>query len=108
VFVPDASELETHPQDEEMTVANAQKPPDTRAPDTIETEIEATRERLAGTIDQLVYRASPKTIARRELASIKGHFVDPAGGVRTGNVVKVAGAVVGVVTLMLIVRKVAK
>ena len=34
--------------------------------DSLESEIEATRERLADTIDQLVYRASPKTIARRE------------------------------------------
>ena len=38
--------------------------------------MEATRERLAATIDQLVYRASPKTIARREVASVKGFFVD--------------------------------
>ncbi|HET9841748.1 MAG TPA: DUF3618 domain-containing protein, partial [Nocardioides sp.] len=33
----------------------------------LEAEMEATRERLAETIDQLVHRASPKTIARREL-----------------------------------------
>ena len=38
--------------------------------------METTRERLADTIDQLVYRASPKTIARREVASVKGYFVD--------------------------------
>ncbi|MGN6578089.1 MAG: DUF3618 domain-containing protein, partial [Nocardioides sp.] len=38
-----------------MTVANDQK-----SPDSLETEIEQTRERLASTIDQLVYRASPK------------------------------------------------
>ncbi|MGH3333664.1 MAG: DUF3618 domain-containing protein [Nocardioidaceae bacterium] len=89
-------------------MGQADKQADTRAPDTIEHEIEATRERLAGTIDQLVYRASPKTIAKREMASIKGFFVDPQTGPRTGNILKVAGAVGGFVGLMLIVRKVAK
>lgn len=89
-------------------MAQADKPADTRAPDAIETEIEATRDRLAGTIDQLVYRASPKTIARREAASIKAHFVDPQGKVRTGNVIKVAGVVVGFVALVVVVRKVTK
>ena len=32
----------------------------------LEREIEQTRERLAATIDQLLHRASPKTIAKRE------------------------------------------
>ena len=34
----------------------------------LEREIEQTRERLGATIDQLAYRASPKTIVRREIA----------------------------------------
>jgi len=33
----------------------------------IESDIELTRERLASTIDQLAYRTSPKTIAKREV-----------------------------------------
>jgi hypothetical protein len=70
--------------------------------------MEATRERLAGTIDQLVYRASPKTIARREITSIKGYFVDlESGQPRTDNILKVAGGVLGVVVLFAVVRKVA-
>ena len=74
----------------------------------LEAEMEATRERLAGTIDQLVYRTSPKTIARREMTSLKGHFVDlRTGQPRTDNILKVAGAVVGVVALFVVVRKVA-
>ena len=64
----------------------------------LESEIEETRERLAATIDQLIYRSSPKTIVRREVASIKAHFVDPATGQpRTDNILKVVGSVVGVV-----------
>jgi Protein of unknown function (DUF3618) len=74
----------------------------------LEAEMEATRERLADTIDQLVYRASPKTIARRELTSLKGYFVDlQTGQPRTTNILKVAGGVVGVVVLFAVVRKIA-
>jgi Protein of unknown function (DUF3618) len=77
-----------------------------RPPATIEGEMEATRERLARTIDQLVYRASPKTIVRREIATIKAHFVDAQGNPRTDNILKVAGAVVGAVALVVVIRKV--
>jgi len=74
----------------------------------LEAQMEATRERLAGTIDQLVYRSSPKTIARREITSIKGYFVDlQTGQPRTTNILKVAGGVLGVVVLFAAVRKLA-
>jgi AmiR/NasT family two-component response regulator len=89
-------------------VSHADKPADTRAPEAIENEIEATRDRLAVTIDQLLYRSSPKTIARREVAGIKGYFVDPVTGPRTDNILKVAAGVGGFLVVMLVVRKVAK
>jgi hypothetical protein len=74
----------------------------------LEAQMEATRERLADTIDQLVYRSSPKTIARREITSIKGYFVDlQTGQPRTTNILKVAGGVLGVVVLFAAVRKLA-
>ena len=81
------------------------RPAETRAPQAIETEMDATRERLALTIDQLVHRTSPKTIARREVAGVKSHFVDAAGNPRTDNIVKAAGVVAGVVLLMVVLRK---
>ena len=75
----------------------------------LESEIEETRERLAQTIDQLLYRSHPKTIARREVASVKAHFVDPATGrPRTDNILKVVGGVVGVVVVFGIIRKIVK
>jgi uncharacterized membrane protein YeaQ/YmgE (transglycosylase-associated protein family) len=75
---------------------------------TLEAQMEATRERLAGTIDQLVYRTSPKTIVRREITSIKGYFVDlRTGQPRTTNILKVVGGVVGTAVLIAVVRKVA-
>lgn len=81
---------------------------DQKSPDSIETEMEQTRERLASTIDELVYRASPKTIVRREVASVKATFVDAQGHPRTDNILKAAGAVVGFVALVVVLRKVTK
>jgi uncharacterized protein DUF3618 len=73
----------------------------------LEREIEETRERLAHTIDQLLYRSHPKTIVGREVASIKAHYVDPATGEpRTDNILKTVGGVVGFVALLVVIRKV--
>jgi hypothetical protein len=77
-------------------------------PGTLEDEVEATRARLAVTIDQLAYRASPKTIVRREVAGIKAHFVDVHGNPRTDNILKVAGGVVGFVVLVVVMRRVTR
>jgi hypothetical protein len=78
-------------------------------PSALEREIEQTRERLAGTIDELLYRSSPKTIVSREVAELKAFFVDPATGQpRTENILKVAGGVVGVVALFVLIRKVSR
>ncbi|HEY0902280.1 MAG TPA: DUF3618 domain-containing protein [Marmoricola sp.] len=74
----------------------------------IESDIEMTRERLASTIDQLVHRASPKTIAKREVNQVKGYFVDVDGAPRTDNIVKVAVGVVGVVVVFGLIRKIVK
>ena len=74
----------------------------------LEREIEETRQRLASTIDQLAYRAHPKTIVGRQVTTVKSHFVDlESGAPRTDNILKVAGAVVGTIVLIAIVRKVA-
>ena len=72
----------------------------------LEHDIEQTRERLGATIDELVYRASPKTILRRQVASVKAHFVDPTGAPRTENILKVAGGVAGAVALFVLARKI--
>ncbi|MGA8847888.1 MAG: DUF3618 domain-containing protein [Nocardioides sp.] len=77
--------------------------------DDLAREIEETRERLATTIDQLLHRSSPKTIFRREVAAIKGHYVDAATGEpRTDNILKSVGGVVGTIVLFVVVRKIAR
>lgn len=78
-------------------------------PSDIEREIEEARERLAGTIDQLLYRSHPKTIVSREVAQVKAHYVDAGTGEpRTDNILKTVGAVVGVVALFVVVRKITR
>ena len=81
----------------------------TDGPSALEREIEETRERLAGTIDQLLYRSHPKTIVSREVADLKAFFVDPATGEpRTENILKVVGGVVGTVVLFALIRRVTR
>jgi hypothetical protein len=73
-----------------------------------EAEIEETRERLAQTIDMLLERTSPRNIVRREIASIKGFFVDPQGDPRTENILKVVAGVAGFVGVVVVIRKVTR
>ncbi|WP_295657728.1 DUF3618 domain-containing protein [uncultured Nocardioides sp.] len=75
----------------------------------LEREIEATRENLARTIDQLAHRASPKTIVNRQVYSTKSHFVDmQTGEPRTDNILKVAAGVVGAIVLIAVLRRVTR
>ena len=73
-----------------------------------EAEIEATRERLAQSIDELLERTSPKNVVRREVAQFKAFFVDPQGNPRTENILKVVGGVAGVVGVVVVIRKVTR
>jgi uncharacterized protein DUF3618 len=80
-----------------------------QGPTALEREIEETRERLAGTIDQLIYRSSPKTIVGREVAQLKEFFVDSTTGEpRTENILKVVGGVAGTVVLLVLIRRVTR
>jgi hypothetical protein len=74
-------------------------------PDVIVRDIEATRDRLAGTIDEIVDRTNPKNIARRTLDRVKGRFVNPDGSPRMETIAPVAGAVVGTVIVIVGVRR---
>ncbi len=73
----------------------------------IAAEIAETRNRLAGTIDQLVYRVKPQTIVQRQIAATKAAFVNADGSLRTDRIVKVSGIAVGVVTVIVAIRKLA-
>lgn len=71
-------------------------------------QIDQIRERLAGTVDELVERAHPKAIAGRSLGNLKAKFVDETGSPRMEKIVPVvAGAAVAVAAL-LVVRRLAR
>jgi len=76
--------------------------------ESLEREIEETRERLAATIDQLVDRTSPKNVVRREIAAAKAVFFDAEGNPRTENILKVVGGVAGFVGLLVVIRRVTR
>ncbi len=86
---------------------SASASPDSRTPDQITAEISDTRERLASTIDQLVYRVKPQTIVARQLDSLKSKFVNEDGSANTATIGKVAGGVVGFVVLVVVIRRIA-
>ncbi len=75
----------------------------------IQAEIEATRQRLAGTIDELAYRAQPKEIARRQSESLRASFAaatrDETGNLRTERVTAVLAAVAFVAIAMGLLRR---
>jgi hypothetical protein len=92
--------------DSHATVANGKAD---GGPSALEREIEETRERLAGTIDELLYRSSPRTIVSREVSQVKAFFVDPGSGEpRTENILKVAAGVVGTIVVLALIRKVSR
>jgi hypothetical protein len=85
-----------------LTVADPERP------DTIEREMEETRERLAETIDELIDRTNPKNVARREADAVKAVFVDDQGNPRTENILKAAGGVAGFIVLLVLIRRVTR
>jgi hypothetical protein len=80
--------------------------PAARTPDDISREIAETRNRLAGTIDQLVYRVQPKTIVGRQIESTVASFRREDGSLNTVKVAKVAGGVVGFIAVVVAIRKI--
>lgn len=76
-----------------------------RTAEQIEADIAATRERLASTVDELVDRANPKNVALRQVEQARSQVFDEQGQLRTQKIVAVAGAVVGVVGVLLVIRR---
>jgi len=79
---------------------------DERSSASLERELEQTRDRLAATIDELVDRAHPKNVVQRQVAGVKGVFVDANGDPRTDNVLKVVGGVFAFVGMLVLIRRV--
>jgi hypothetical protein len=80
---------------------------DHRSPAEIEAEIEQTRDRLAGTLDELTERLSPRAALRRADSAVREAFVNRDGAVRKDRAGMAAGALLAVVggcVALLVVR----
>jgi hypothetical protein len=75
----------------------AERAPDTRSPAEIEADIEQTRERLAGTLDELSERLSPRAVLRRANSAARGVFAAPDGSLRKDRAALAAGALLSAV-----------
>jgi hypothetical protein len=76
-----------------------------RSMDEIEAELEATRQRLAGRIDDLTDYVKPANIVERQKNKLKSVFVDEYGGIKPDRVLMAAGIVVAVVGLGVLRRR---
>jgi len=80
-----------------------------RSADAIEAEIAQTRAHLASTIDELVIRAQPREIARRQTESAKARFVEsthtPEGDLRVERIGAIAAAGAAVLVVLAILHR---
>lgn len=76
-----------------------------RTPEQIEADITATRARLASTVDELVDRAHPRNVAKRQVEQAKAQVFDESGRLRTQKLAAVGGAVVALLGVLLTVRR---
>ena len=82
--------------------APAVPPPSaSRTPDEIERDIEATRVRLASSIDELADRVSPKNVAKRGADKARLTVVDETGAPRTTRLAAIGAAVAAVAGIVL-------
>jgi hypothetical protein len=79
-----------------VSQASASKPTSApvRKPAEIEADLDATRERLVGTLTDLEDRVNPTKLAKRGSNKVKDFYVGP-DGLRWKNIALTAGAVVG-------------
>ena len=71
--------------------------PDHRSPAQIEADIEHTRDHLAGTLDELSDRLTPRAVLRQANTKARGVFFAPDGAVRKDRAAIAAGSVISVV-----------
>ncbi len=89
----------------------------TRSKQDIEAQIAAARARLADNVAGLINQIHPKAVVQRgiddargfaaaEFANVRSQVMDDRGQVRTERVMLIGGAIAGVVTFLVLVRKI--
>lgn len=92
---------------------------DARTPDQIESDMNAIRNRLTGSIEGLIDQVHPnrikqravlgtKTLVSDEVANLKAQVIDPQGDLRTTRVAILGGAVAGLIALVVVISKLAR
>ncbi|MFC6239194.1 DUF3618 domain-containing protein [Longivirga aurantiaca] len=92
--------------DDAKAKAKGEKPkPPQRSVSEIQAELDATRDRLAGRIDDLQEYVTPRNVMNRQVDKVKGVFVDEFGGIKPDRVLIAAGVVVGLVVVLGVSRR---
>lgn len=92
--------------DDAKAKAKDEKPkPPQRSVSEIQAELDATRDRLAGRIDDLQEYVTPRNVMNRQVDKVKGVFVDEFGGIKPDRVLIAAGVVVGLVVVLGVSRR---
>jgi putative intracellular protease/amidase len=78
---------------------------DNRSPAEIEADIEQTRDRLAGTLDELSERLSPRAVLRKADSAVRGAFTTEGGGIRKDRAAIVLGAFVSFAGGLVVLRR---
>ncbi|MDP9396315.1 MAG: DUF3618 domain-containing protein [Actinomycetota bacterium] len=84
--------------------APATRSPEPRSAEDIERDIEATRRRLAGTIDEISDRVKPANVAERGKSSARALVMDERGNLRMERIRPAVGVVVGLLVLSTVRR----
>jgi hypothetical protein len=80
-------------------VVKGQPQPVQRSVADIESDMDATRARLAETLNELKVATQPKNILNRQTEKVKSYYVDEYGAVRIDHVAITVGVIVGVIVL---------
>lgn len=73
--------------------------------DKMVSDIDDVLDHLAGTVDQLVTRLHPRSLAASSADSVKSRFVDETGSVRMETILPIVGVAAGVFALGVVIRK---
>lgn len=99
-----AADAATAKAGEAKSKAGGETPKPQRSVAEIQAELDATRDRLAGRIDDLQEYVTPKNVMNRQVDKVKGVFVDEFGGIKPDRVLIAAGVVVGLVVVLGVAR----
>ena len=72
----------------------------------IQSDMDATRQRLVSTLDELQTAMQPRNIARKQVDRVRDYYVDQYGAVRPERVVKTAAIAIGTVIAVRVTKRV--